>query len=396
MRIALVAGETSGDALGAELIESIRALSPNSEFFGIGGPGMAAVGCKSWFQSEELSVMGLTEVLRHLPRLFKVRSDLIRKLLEAKPDVFVGIDSPDFNLPVEDVLREKGIPTVQYVSPQVWAWRRSRVARIRKATDLVLCVLPFEVDFYKQHDVKAVFVGHPLADQIPLTVSQKDARSGLGFLGTAPLVAVLPGSRRSEVSRLSRPFFETLGWLTEHRSGLVFAVAFSSQTMRDLFMERTAGIDVNPEPKFFVGKAREVIAASDVVLTASGTASLEATLLKRPMVVAYRMSPLTHWMLNSMGVRRLQNFSLPNLLAAKSLMPEYLQAQVRAQILGPALLNFLDDSRLNPYWYDAFAAIHDQLRCGASEQAAQAVISLFERRRHDLRGQFIGSKGKSR
>ena len=377
MRVALVAGETSGDVLGAELIQSIQALAPSTEFFGIGGPDMTEAGCQSLFRAEELSVMGLTEVFRDLPRLLKVRRELIKNFLEVRPDVFIGIDSPDFNLPVARTLKERGIPTVQYVSPQVWAWRQSRVASIRKATDLVLCVLPFEVDFYEHHAVNAVFVGHPLADQIPVTFSQEDARAGLGIMDAGPIVAILPGSRRNEVLRLSRPFLETMQWLRKRRPELVFVVAFSTQAMKDIFLEKTAGIDMHPAPEFFCGKARQVMAASDVVLTASGTASLEATLLKRPMVVAYKLSPLTYWILRGMGVRKLQNFSLPNLLSAQNLMPEYLQGQVCAEVLGPALLDFLNEGALRAHWKDAFILIHTQLRCNASKQAASAIIDLL-------------------
>lgn len=377
MRVALVAGETSGDILGAELIQSIRALVPFTEFFGIGGPDMTEAGCQSLFRAEELSVMGFTEVFKDLPRLLKIRRELIKSFLEVRPDVFIGIDSPDFNLPVARTLKKQGIPTVQYVSPQVWAWRQSRAASVQKATDLVLCILPFEVDFYERHAVNAVFVGHPLADQIPATSSQEDARAGLGFTGTRPIVAILPGSRRNEVLRLSRPFLETMQWLGKRRPELVFAVAFSTQEMKDVFLEQTTGIDMHPAPRFFCGKARQVMAASDVVLTASGTASLEATLLKRPMVVAYKLSPLTYWILRAMGVRKLQNFSLPNLLSAQNLMPEYLQDQVCAEVLGPALLDFLNEDALRADWKDAFIIIHKQLKCNASKQAASAIIDLL-------------------
>ena len=377
MRVALVAGETSGDVLGAELIKSIRALAPSAEFFGIGGPDMTEAGCKSWFRTEELSVMGLTEVFRDLPRLLKVRRELIKNFLEMRPDIFIGIDSPDFNLPVARTLKKRGIPTVQYVSPQVWAWRQSRVTSVRKATDLVLCVLPFEVNFYEHHAVNAVFVGHPFADQIPVTFSQEDARAGLGLMGAGPIVAILPGSRRNEVLRLSRPFLETMQWLKKRRPELVFVVAFSTQEMKNVFLEQTAGMDMHPAPKFFCGQARQVMAASDVVLTASGTASLEAMLLKRPMVVAYKISPLTYWILKGMGVRKLQNFSLPNLLSAQSLIPEYLQGQVCAEVLGPALLDFLNEGALSAHWKDAFIVIHKQLRCNASKQAASAIIDLL-------------------
>ncbi|HSG63415.1 MAG TPA: lipid-A-disaccharide synthase [Gammaproteobacteria bacterium] len=380
LRIALAAGEASGDALGGGLMAALRERAPGSRYFGIAGPTMSAAGCETWHHTEELSVMGFAEVLRHLPRLLELRRGLIRRLIDAAPDVFIGIDSPDFNLPVARALRRTGIATVQYVSPQVWAWRQSRVVSIREAVDLVLCLLPFEAAFYERHGVKATFVGHPLADEIPLEVDRGAARAALGLAADGPLLAVLPGSRRTEVARLARPFMETARWLRGRHADLGVVVALASDTTHTEFVERTRGIELEPRAQVVVRKARQALAAADVVLTASGTATLEATLLKRPMVVAYIISGLTHGLYRLLGLRKLPYFSLPNLLAGRELFPEYLQREVRAETLGPALELQLARSADRSGWYDAVTAIHGELRRGASEAAAAAVLALLDRK----------------
>ena len=324
--------------------------------------------------------MGLAEVLRHLPRLLRLRRQFTRRLQAARPDVFIGIDAPDFNLPVEAALKKCGVPTVQYVSPQVWAWRQSRAAGIRDATDLVLCVLPFEVEFYRTHDVNSVFVGHPLADEVPVEVDASDARRSLGLPAATAILAVLPGSRSTEVSRLARPFLETGKWLQQRHPGLCVVVALANDALRDRYLQATGGIELDPPARLVVGRAREVMAASDVVLTASGTASLEATLLKRPMVVAYIISRLTHRLLRVLGLNKLEHFSLPNLLAGRELVPEYLQRQVCPTVLGPALERYLNPQGEHENWRDAFTAIHQQLRRNASDGAARAVLGLLSER----------------
>jgi lipid-A-disaccharide synthase len=411
LRVAIVAGEASGDTLGAGLIGALRRRAPEAEFFGIAGERMRAAGCAAWHGAEELSVMGLAEVLRHLPRLVRLRRKLIERIERRRPDVFIGIDSPDFNLPVAAALKRTGIPTVQYVSPQVWAWRQSRVTGIRSAVDLVLCVLPFEADFYTEHGVRAQFVGHPLADAIPPSIDAATAKRALGFDGKRPLVALLPGSRRSEVKRLALPFMQTAAWLQQRRP-LDIAVALASEGVGAEFRAATAGMLEQSElrerpalwerppaanemwerppaaikhhsrrdaaPTLVVGRAREVMAAADAVLTASGTASLEALLLKRPMVVAYRMAPMSYWLFRRLGVARLPHFSLPNLLAGRRLVAEYVQNQVRPDVLGPAVLDCLDGRMPDPDWRAQFDAIHARLRCGADEAAAVAVLDLLQ------------------
>lgn len=371
----MVAGEASGDTLGAGLIEALRAEAPDAEFVGMAGPRMIAAGCEPWYRAEEIAVMGFFEVLPHLRRILKLRRELVERVQASGVDVFVGIDAQDFNRPAQIALKRAGIKTVQYVSPQVWAWRQSRAATIREAVDLVLCVLPFEPAFYAQYGVTATFVGHPLADAIPLTVDQGDARAALGLPADRPVLAVLPGSRRSEVTRLSAPFMATAAWLKERLPDLAVAVALASESTGQLFHAATAGMDLGGA-QLVVERAREVMAAADVVLTASGTASLEALLCKRPMVVAYKMVPLTYWLVRRLGVAKLPSFSLPNLLAGRALVPEFIQQQVRPDLLGPAVLAALDGTGLPAGWYDAFTDIHRQLRCAASVSAARGVLEL--------------------
>ena len=375
LKFALVAGEASGDTLGAGLIEQIRAQAPDSTFVGMAGPKMIAAGCEAWYRSEEIAVMGFFEVLPHLRRILKLRRELIARIERERVDAYIGIDAQDFNKPAEVALKRARIRTVQYVSPQVWAWRQSRVATIREAVDLVLCVLPFEPKFYEAHGVNAKFVGHPLADQIPLEIDKAAARANLGLPQDKPVLAVLPGSRRSEVSRLSAPFMATAAWLKKRRPDLAVAVALASDATAQLFREATASLDLGGAA-LIPRRAGEVMAASDVVLTASGTASLEALLTKRPMVVAYKMVPLTYWLVRRLGVSKLPYFSLPNLLAGRSLVPEFVQDQVVPDVLGPAVLGALDGTALKPGWYDAFADIHRQLRRDASASAAREVLAL--------------------
>jgi lipid-A-disaccharide synthase len=262
------------------------------------------------------------------------------------------------------------------VSPQVWATRQSRVTGIRKSVDLVLCVLPFEPDFYAEHGVRAEFVGHPLADAIPKTVDAAAARRALGLDLSSQVVALLPGSRRGEVTRLSRPFLATAAWLKARRP-VEIVVALANEPMGHEFRAATEGVALDPPAKLVTGRAQEVMAAADAVLTASGTASLEALLLKRPMVVAYRMAAVSYWILRGMGISRLKHFSLPNLLAGHELVAEYVQGQVRPEVLGPAVLECLDGRMRDADWRAEFARIHDQLRRGASETAAQAVLGLI-------------------
>ncbi len=376
----LVAGEASGDNLGGPLIEALAERAPNSRFFGIAGPRMAEAGCEAWFSADELAVMGLAEIVRHLPRLLRLRRDLLQRFAATPPDAYVGIDSPEFNLRVAAALKRRGIPTVQYVSPQVWAWRQGRVRTIGESVDLVLCVLPFEPAFYAAHSVRAVFVGHPLADRIPFEIDGRAARAALGLPEVGEVVAVLPGSRAGEVTKLGPPFAATLAWLQARRPSLRFVAPMANAGARERFERDLHEHAPLAEVHLVDGRAHEAIAASDAVLVASGTATLETALLKRPMVVAYRLAPLTSWLLRELKLVKTQFFSHPNLLAGRPLVPEFFQEQVRPEVLGPAVLEQLDRPD-RAALIDEYGRIHRMLRCDASQRAADAVLELVAGRR---------------
>lgn len=376
----LVAGETSGDNLGGPLIRALAAREPGARFVGVGGPRMQEAGCQAWYPADTLAVMGLAEIVKHLPRLLRLRSDLLRRLAAAQPEVFVGIDSPEFNLRVARALRQRGVPTVQYVSPQVWAWRQGRVRTIGRAVDLVLCVLPFETGFYEAHGVRAVFVGHPLADQVPFQSDARSARAALGLDATGPVIAVLPGSRRAEVARLGPRFAATLAWLRARRPDLTYVAAMASAAARARFEGELAAHAPGVPVAIVDGRAQDVIAASDAVLLASGTATLEAALVKRPMVVAYCVAPVTAWLLRDLALVKTEFFSQPNLLAGRRLVPEFFQEQARPDVLGTAVLEQLERAD-RAELVAAFGEIHHQLRRDASARAAEAVLELVAQRR---------------
>ena len=377
LRVGIIAGEMSGDLLGAGLIRAIRARHPDALIEGIGGEQMIAAGFRTLYPLESLSVMGLFEVLAHLPRLLRMRRDLVRHFSGDPPDVFVGIDAPDFNLGLERRLRVAGIPTLHYVSPSVWAWRKGRVKSIARSVDRMLTLFPFEAAFYREHAVPVTFVGHPLADMIPTYVDPVAARTGLHLPSEGSLIAVLPGSRAGEVARLADAFVATMDWCVHHRPGTQFAVALANRSVREIFV-RALGRHVGDLPvRLIDGHAREVMAAADAVLLASGTATLEAMLLKRPMVVAYRLATPTYWLARRLV--RLPHFALPNLLAGQPLVPEFIQAAVTPDALGTALLRCLDDKAAREAQVAAFDAIHEQLRRDADGTAAAAVLEVAKR-----------------
>ncbi|MBZ0071624.1 MAG: lipid-A-disaccharide synthase [Gammaproteobacteria bacterium] len=377
LRIGIVAGEMSGDLLGAGLIRAIHEHHPDAVVEGIGGPQMLAAGCHSLFPLEELSVMGLVEVLVHLPRLLRIRREIVRHFFANPPDVFVGIDAPDFNLGVEQRLKRSGIPTVHYVSPSVWAWRRGRVRKIARSVDRMLALFPFEAEFYREHAVPVSFVGHPLADMIPERVAADAARATLGLPTDVPLVALLPGSRAGEVARLAERFVGTMAWCVRHRPGIHFVVPLANATTRAIFVTALDRQGGELPVQLIDGNARQVMAASDAVLLASGTATLEALLLKRPMVVAYRLAPLTYWLARRLV--KLPHFALPNLLAGRALVPEFLQDDVLPEILGEAVLQCLDDSATRTRLITAFDELHHALRRDADRSAAAAVLEVAGR-----------------
>jgi lipid-A-disaccharide synthase len=375
LRVAIVAGEHSGDQLGAALIAALRARVPEVSCFGVAGPKMIAAGCEAWARADELAVMGLAEVLQHLPRLLRLRGQLLRRFAAAAPDVFVGIDSPEFNLRLARGLKQRGIRTVQYVSPQVWAWRQGRVRTIGASCDLVLCLMPFETDFYAQHGVAAVFVGHPLADQIPLSVDRAGARRALALDPHAPLVALLPGSRLAEVSRLAAPFAAAAARIVALRPGYRFVAPMASAAVREAFAREIAQVPDAPEIRLLDGQAQQALAACDAALVASGTATLETLLTGRPMVAAYRMSPLTALLLRATGLVKVRYFSQPNLLAGRPLVPEFLQEQVTGEALADALLHEVEDRDHVRVLLDEFAAVHRALRCDGAARAADAILA---------------------
>jgi lipid-A-disaccharide synthase len=380
LRVGLVAGEASGDTLGADLIKALHRLAPDTEFFGVAGPKMQAAGCEAWEPSESLAVMGLFEVLRDLPRLVRLLARIRDRFLAARPDVFIGIDAPDTNLRLARRLHAAGIPTVQYVSPQVWAWRQGRARSMRESVDLVLCLLPFEKSFYDEHGIPAEFVGHPLADAIPMTVDRRSARNTLGVDRNAQIVALLPGSRRGEVARLARDFAATARWLKAQRPHLVFVAPMASPAAREIFVRElelhAPGVDV----QLIDGQAQTALIAADVVMVASGTASLEAALCKRPMVVVYRLGAMTVWLLRRLNLVKTKFFAQPNLLADRRVVGEYFQDDIVPESIGAELLMWLDDAERRSALEAEFSQIHAALRRDAGTRAAQAVIALLESR----------------
>jgi lipid-A-disaccharide synthase len=371
--VAVVAGETSGDQLGATLIGALRARQPHIEVRGVCGPLMRAAGCASLADAHELAVMGLVEVLQHLPRLLRLRRRLRGELRAWQPDVFIGIDAPEFNLGLAAQLHADGLKTVQYVSPQVWAWRERRVRHIAAACDLVLCLLPFEPAFYAQHAVRAEFVGHPLADQIPLDPDRGAARDALGIAADATVVALLPGSRAGEVTRLGPDFLAAARELEQRVPGVEFIAPMASPAVRRLFAAADAA-----RVRLLDGQARLALQAADAALVASGTASLEALLCRCPMVVAYRLGAATAFLLRVLRLVRLPYFSLPNLLAGEALVPEFFQDAVTGASLAAAVQAQLGDAARRALLRSRFRAIHESLRQGGADRAAAAVLALTD------------------
>ena len=376
LRIALVAGEASGDILGAGLMRALKAQHPAVEFIGVGGPLMQAEGLTSYFPMERLSVMGLVEVLGRLRELLARRKLLIKTLIEEKPDVFIGIDAPDFTLNIELKLRQAGIKTVHYVSPSVWAWRQKRVLKIREGCDLMLTLLPFEARFYEEKGVPVRFVGHTLADAIPLQADRAAARAELG-LPDGPLVALMPGSRGGEVGRLGALFFDAAERLQAQKPGIRFVLPCASPQRRAQIETLLEGR--NLPLTLLDGQSHLALAACDAVLIASGTATLEALLYKRPMVVAYRLAPLTFWILKRMV--KSPYISLPNLLAQRLLVPELLQDDATPDALAQTLLPLIDGGEEQTRGFDD---IHRTLRRDASNQAADAVLTLIGHKQEAL------------
>ncbi|KGK20623.1 lipid-A-disaccharide synthase [Vibrio navarrensis] len=376
LRIGIVAGELSGDTLGEGFIQAVKARYPDAEFVGIGGPKMIAQGCQSLFDMEELAVMGLVEVLGRLPRLLKVKAELVRYFTQNPPDVFVGIDAPDFNLRLELDLKNAGIKTVHYVSPSVWAWRQKRIFKIEAATNLVLAFLPFEKAFYDKFDVPCEFIGHTLADAIPLQSEPAAARALLGLEQEKKWLAVLPGSRGSELKMLAPTFIETCKLLHQQYPDLGFVVALVNQKRRQQFEQAWQQYAPELEFKLVDDTARNAITAADAVMLASGTVALECMLLKRPMVVGYRVNALTAFL--AKRLLKTEYVSLPNILAGEELVKEYLQDDCTPQNLCAEVSRLLEGN--NQSMLNKFTEMHHWIRKDADQQAANAVLNLIENR----------------
>ncbi|MFP9527681.1 lipid-A-disaccharide synthase [Pectobacterium brasiliense] len=376
LTIGLVAGETSGDILGAGLIRALKEKVPDARFVGVAGPRMQAEGCEAWYEMEELAVMGIVEVLGRLPRLLKIRRDLTQRFSELQPDVFVGIDAPDFNITLEGNLKKRGINTIHYVSPSVWAWRQKRVFKIGKATNLVLAFLPFEKAFYDRFNVPCRFIGHTMADAMPLHPDKLAARATLGIAPDVPCLALLPGSRGAEVEMLSEDFLNTAVLLRQHFPDLEIVIPLVNSKRREQFERIKSSVAPDLRVHLLDGQAREAMIASDAALLASGTAALECMLAKCPMVVGYRMKPFTFWL--AQRLVKTPWVSLPNLLAGRELVAEQLQTDCTPDKLAAALLPLFADTEKMSELRATFVDLHQQIRCNADEQAAQAVLELVK------------------
>lgn len=376
MRIAMVAGEASGDQLASHLIEALRRQLPQARFFGIGGPKMQAAGFDALWPAEKLAVNGLFEVLRHFRELSRIRRQLARRLIAERPDAFIGIDAPDFNLGLEAQLKRKGIPTVHYVSPTIWAWRGGRIKTIGESASRVLALYPFEPALYRGRDIPVSYVGHPLADQLPLIADRDAARDKLGVPQDKLVVALLPGSRRSEVARLGRVFIEAAMRLEQRFGEMLFLAPLVSRDTRQMFeqMRHAAGADDLPLRIMF-GHAQDALTAADAVLVASGTATLEAALLKRPMVIGYKVAPASAWLFRHMSY--LPYVGLPNILAGRFVVPELLQEECTPDNLAQALGNLICDRETCARLVSLFADMHHELRQNTAERAAQAILPLL-------------------
>lgn len=375
LHIGIVVGEASGDILGAALIAELRRHFPNAEFSGIGGPLMLAQGFHSYFPQDRLAVMGLVEPLKRLPELLRIRKFLREHFIAEPPAVFIGIDSPDFTIPLEQSLKQQGIKTVHYVSPSVWAWRQKRIFRIARSVDLMLTLLPFEAQFYRQHQVPVEFVGHHLADAIPEHINQAQARERLGLPAKGRIIALLPGSRSGEVERMGELFLQAARLCYERAPDVQFIIpAANPERYRQLHLVLSNFSDL--PVKLVQGHSQDAMAAADALLLASGTVALEALLLKRPMVVAYKMAPLSFkilsWLIKTPYV------SLPNLLAQEMLVPELLQNQATPEALCNAVMNYLDNPAEAEQLQARFAAMHRELKRNASARAADAIARLLD------------------
>ncbi len=378
MLIGFVAGEASGDLLAAPVIAALRQRLPNAQFAGIAGDRMTEAGATAWWHVRELSVRGYAEVLRELPRLLQMRSALRARLLAGRPAVVVGVDSPDFNLRLEMQLRAAGVPTVHYVSPSIWAWRPKRIEKVRRAADRVLLVFPFEQKIYDEAGIAATYVGHPLASIIPQQGDVAAARRRLGLADGAPVVALLPGSRRAEVQYIGPAFVEAAVLMLVREPRLRFVLPVAEPRLRELLIPALAAAAAAADRIMLVdGRSHDCLEAADGVLVASGTATLETALFGKPMVIAYRMPATSHWLMKQMGT--VAFIGLPNILAGESLVPELIQHEATPRRLADELLSMLDDRPRCERLRGHFAAMHESLRRDTPRLAAEAIMATMRR-----------------
>ncbi|HEX4985148.1 MAG TPA: lipid-A-disaccharide synthase [Burkholderiales bacterium] len=377
IRIALVAGEASGDLLGAHLLEALKQRIPHLEAFGIGGPRMQSAGMQSWYPMEWFAVRGYVEVIRSLPKLVRVRRELRRRLIADPPDLFIGIDAPDFNIGLELALRAAGIATVHYVSPSIWAWRMERIHKIKRAVDKVLALFPFEPAIYERAGVPVAYVGHPLADEIPEVPDRLGAREQMRIPPKRTVIAVLPGSRQSEVREMGGLFVATARLVAEQVPDAHFLVPLVSRETRNIFEEAVYLQKAEDLPiTILFGHAHMAMTAADAVLVASGTATLEAALLKRPMVISYRMPRVSAWIMKRKGL--VPYVGLPNILAGEFVVPELLQDDATAENLAQALCNQLQDKEVRRRLEHRFLDIHRSLKQGTAARAVDAILPMLK------------------
>jgi lipid-A-disaccharide synthase len=383
MRIGLVAAEPSGDQLAAGLMRRIAEMRPDVCFEGIGGRAMMEAGLESWAPMERLSVMGLVEVLGRLPELLRLRRELARRWRRNPPDLFIGVDAPDFNLGLETLLKQQGVPTVHYVSPTIWAWRPKRAEKIRRAADLVLSIFPFEKAFLDRHGLRSAYVGHPMAADYPLQPDQAVARQALGLKADAPVLALLPGSRRGEVKRLAPPFLEAARLCAESLPGLRVVTPLATERTREDYRQACdrhgQGLDIT----LVRNNTRQALEAADVVLVASGTATFEALLCKRPMVVGYRLNPLTHGIIRGLNMLKIEHVAMANLLSGEPLAAEYLQGRCTGKNLAAAVLDLFHDPARCARIKAAYRRVHEGLIVDTNDLAARAVLELQEKKQHE-------------
>ncbi|RZV38577.1 MAG: lipid-A-disaccharide synthase [Chromatiales bacterium] len=378
MKIGLVAGEASGDVLGAGLIRALRARHPDAVIEGVAGPRMIEAGCDCWEPAESLAVMGLVEPLVHIPRLLRLRRELARRWKESPPDVFVGIDAPDFNLGLEKKLRKAGIKTVHYVSPSIWAWRPGRVKKVKKAADTVLCILPFEPALYERHGVNAVFVGHPSAHGAPERVDVAAARAQLN-IEADPVVALLPGSRAGEIHRVGGIVAAAAANIRAARPAVHFVTPVAAPGLRSLIEAQLAEAGIADAVTLVEGKSELAMTAADVVLMASGTAVLEAAMLRKPAVATYRVAFMSYFIAIKLGMVKLTHYTLPNLLTEDPLVPEFMQHDAQPAAIANAVIELLDDPQRRQFISERFDRLRAELALDSDQHAAAAVLELARR-----------------